>query len=81
MRQHYERLCRSARFLTFRSILLSIIIKNAIVELADALLEPDRDMWFRTTLFAIQGHWGEGTKSDLLSLLIIRASNFPTRST
>ena len=51
---------------TFRLILRSTIIKTAIVELANALLEPDRDMWFRTTLYAIQGHWGEGTVSDLV---------------
>jgi branched-chain amino acid aminotransferase len=66
MRQHYERLCRSARLLYLPLDFTFDHYANAIVELADALLEADRDMWFRTTLFAIHGHWGEGTKSDLV---------------
>lgn len=66
LRQHYERLCRSARLLYLPFDSTFDHYKNAIVELANALLEPDRDMWFRTTLFAIQGHWGEGTVSDLV---------------
>jgi branched-chain amino acid aminotransferase len=39
---------------------------DAIFELMGALLTPDKDMWARTTLFAIDGHWGEGTVSDLV---------------
>jgi branched-chain amino acid aminotransferase len=66
LRQHYERLRRSARLLYLPFDSTFDHYKNAIAELADALLEPDRDMWFRTTLFAIQGHWGEGTVADLV---------------
>ena len=66
LRQHYARLCRSARLLYLPFDFTFDYYKNAIVELADALLEPDRDMWFRTTLFAIEGHWGEGTATDLV---------------
>lgn len=66
LRQHYERLCRSARLLYLPFDFTFDYYKNAIVELADALLQPDRDMWFRTTLFAIEGHWGEGTVTDLV---------------
>jgi branched-chain amino acid aminotransferase len=34
--------------------------------LAGELLEQERDMWFRTTLYAVQGQWGEGTVVDLV---------------
>jgi branched-chain amino acid aminotransferase len=30
------------------------------------LVTPDRDMWARTTLYVIEGHWGEGTMADLV---------------
>jgi branched-chain amino acid aminotransferase len=66
LRHHYARICRSARLLYLPFDFTFDYYKNAIVELADALLEPDRDMWFRTTLFAIKGHWGEGTETDLV---------------
>lgn len=66
LRQHYERLQRSARLLYLPFDSTFDHYKNAINELADVLLEPDNDMWFRTTLFAIEGHWGEGTVGDLV---------------
>ncbi len=66
LRKHYDRLSRSARILYLPFDFSFDYFKNAIVELANALLEPDRDMWFRTTLFAIQGHWGQGTETDLV---------------
>ena len=64
--KHYERLCRSARLLhiPFETSLDEYC--KAIAELSEALLEPDRDMWFRTTLCAVEGHWGEGTVADLI---------------
>jgi branched-chain amino acid aminotransferase len=34
--------------------------------LAAELLVPDRDLWFRTTLYVTEGHWGEGTVADLI---------------
>ena len=34
--------------------------------LAGRLLVPDRDLWFRPTLYVTQGHWGEGTSADLV---------------
>ena len=34
--------------------------------LARALLTVDRDMWFRTTMYVVEGHWGEGTRADLV---------------
>lgn len=64
--RHYERLCRSAA-------LLHIPIRFTLDEylegfstLARVLLVPERDLWFRTTLYVTEGHWGEGTVADLV---------------
>ena len=66
LRHHYERLCRSARLLHIPFDATFEHYRDAILELAGELLEPDRDMWFRTTLYAIEGQWGEGTVADLV---------------
>jgi branched-chain amino acid aminotransferase len=66
LRQHYDRLRRSARLLHIPFESSFEHYRDAILKLADALLEPDRDMWFRTTLYAVEGHWGEGTLADLV---------------
>ena len=66
LRQHYERLRRSARLLHIPWECSYEEYCSSITELASVLLEPGRDMWFRTTLFAIEGHWGEGTVADLV---------------
>ncbi len=66
LRRHYERLCRSARLLHIPFGSTFEHYRGAIAELGGALLEPDRDMWFRTTLYAIEGQWGEGTVEDLV---------------
>lgn len=75
LRRHYERLQRSARLLYIPFDSTFDEYKAAITELGHALLEPESDMWFRTTLFAIEGHWGEGTVSDL----VITAYQHPQR--
>jgi branched-chain amino acid aminotransferase len=66
VRRHYERLRRSARLLYIPFDSSFEYYRDAILRLAGELLEPDRDMWFRTTLYAIEGQWGEGTVADLV---------------
>jgi branched-chain amino acid aminotransferase len=66
IRRHYERLRRSARLLYIPFNASFEYYRDAMLQLAGELLEPDRDMWFRTTLFAIEGQWGEGTVADLV---------------
>ena len=66
LERHYERLQRSARLLHIPFDTTFDQFQRAIGDLADALLAPERDMWFRTTLFAIEGHWGEDTRADLV---------------
>lgn len=72
-RRHYDRLMRSAK-------LLHIPIRFSYEEhlagfatLGRALLVPGRDLWFRTTLYVTEGHWGEGTVADLV------VTGFPQR--
>lgn len=66
VRQHYERLKRSARLLhiPFESSFEEYL--GAIDQLIGALANPEKDMWARTTLFVTDGHWGENTVSDLV---------------
>ena len=64
--RHYERLRRSARLLQIPFTTTFEHYQQALERLAEALLEPDHDMWFRTTLYAIEGHWGEDTAADLV---------------
>jgi branched-chain amino acid aminotransferase len=66
LRQHYERLRRSARLLHIPFDHTYEEYTSAIFELVRALCEPERDMWARTTLYVTDGHWGENTVADLV---------------
>lgn len=66
LRRHYDRLRRSARLLHIPCDATFEAYEHAIADLVGALLQPDREMWLRTTLFVTEGHWGEGTVSDLV---------------
>ena len=65
-RRHYERLCRSAKLLYLPCSVTYEEYVRAIDQLIGALAKPDRDLWARTTLFGVEGHWGENTVSDLI---------------
>jgi branched-chain amino acid aminotransferase len=66
LEQHFARLKRSARVLHIPFDTTLDEYAAAIDLLASALLERERDMWFRTTLFVTEGNWGEGTRGDLV---------------
>jgi len=66
LERHYKRLLRSAKLLHIPCQWTYKDFENAVFELMGALLTKEKDMWIRTTLFAIEGYWGEGTKSDLI---------------
>lgn len=66
VRQHYERLKRSARLLHIPCEYSFEEYLGAIDQLVGALANPERDMWARATLFVTDGHWGENTVSDLV---------------
>jgi branched-chain amino acid aminotransferase len=66
LRPHYERLKRSARLLHIPCDVDLNEFTRAICELSEALVQPDKEMWFRPTLFVTEGHWGENTAADLV---------------
>jgi branched-chain amino acid aminotransferase len=66
LKRHFDRLRRSARLLHIPCEWTYEEYQRAIFELIGALVEPERDMWARTTLYVTEGHWGEGTVADLV---------------
>jgi branched-chain amino acid aminotransferase len=66
-RRHYERLCRSARLFHIPVHFSYEDFLSWLAALAGELLVPERDLWFRPTLFVTKGHWGEGTEADLVT--------------
>jgi branched-chain amino acid aminotransferase len=64
--QHYERLRRSAAILHIPVDFSYEEYRDSCLDLARALLRVDRDMWFRTTMHVVEGHWGERTRADLV---------------
>lgn len=65
-RQHFLRLTRSAALLHIPVDFSYEEFRDSCLDLARALLTVERDMWFRTTLYVVEGHWGEGTRADLV---------------
>lgn len=65
-RRHYDRLVRSASLLHIPVSFSYEEYVEGLATLARALLVPEKDLWFRTTLYVTQGHWGEGTEADLV---------------
>lgn len=66
LKQHYERLLRSAKLLHIPWSFSYEEYRNSIFQLIGALASRKKDMWCRTTLFVVEGHWGEHTKADLV---------------
>jgi branched-chain amino acid aminotransferase len=66
LEQHYKRLLRSAKLLNIPCPWTLQQYEQAIFELMGTLLQKDRDMWIRTTLYVVEGSWGENTKADLV---------------
>jgi branched-chain amino acid aminotransferase len=77
LERHYERLCRSASLLHIPCKWTYEEYQSAIFELIGTLVTPDRDMWARTTLYVIEGHWGEGTMADLVVTAYHQAKHLP----
>lgn len=66
LEKHYKRLLRSAKLLHIPCPWTFEDYQQAVFSLMGSLLQPDKDMWARTTLYVTEGHWGEGTKADLV---------------
>lgn len=66
LRQHYERLRHSA-FIQHLPFEVSFeAYRDACAELAGKLLTKERDLWLRTTVYSVEGQWGEHTIADLV---------------
>jgi branched-chain amino acid aminotransferase len=66
LRQHYDRLVRSAKLLHIPVNVSFEDVRDACANLVRRLYSPEKDMWIRATLYVIEGHWGEGTVADLV---------------
>ena len=66
LRKHHARLARSARLLHIPLELDFDAFEQACFELAQALCEPENDLYIRATLFVVEGHYGHETVSDLV---------------
>ena len=65
-RRHYDRLCRSAALFHIPIRFSYEEFVAGLVTLGEQLLVPERDLWFRATLYVTTGHWGEGTVADMI---------------
>lgn len=66
LEKHYKRLIRSAKLLHIPFPMTFEQYEDAVFQLFGKLLANGKDMWARTTLYVTEGHWGEGTKADLV---------------
>ncbi len=66
LRAHYERLKRSALLQHLPFSMGYPEFTDACLAIVRKLLSQDRDLWIRPTLFAVEGHWGIDTATDLV---------------
>jgi branched-chain amino acid aminotransferase len=66
LRAHYDRLLRSARIMRMPFTMSFDEYEDACHSLLAKLAVPDQNMWLRTTLFIVEGHWGQGDVTDLV---------------
>ena len=63
---HFQRLNRSAMLQHLPFVMSFEEFRDACLSLVNKLLTRERDLWLRPTIFAIEGHWGLDTVSDLV---------------
>ena len=66
LHRHWRRLRRSARLLHIPFDMSFEDFEQVCHSLVHRLYEFGVNVWLRTTLFVVEGHWGEGTKADLV---------------
>jgi branched-chain amino acid aminotransferase len=64
--RHWRRLQRSARLLHIPFEMTLEDFEANCHALVAKLCRSDSDIWVRATLYVVDGHWGEGTVSDLV---------------
>ncbi len=66
IRSHYERLRRSARIMRMPFDMSFEDYETACHDLLARLAHPEKNMWLRTTLYLVGGHWGQDDVTDLV---------------
>lgn len=66
LREHYERLTRSARLQHLPFSTGYEEFRESCLTLVRKLLTTERDLWLRPTLFSVEGQWGADTVTDLV---------------
>jgi branched-chain amino acid aminotransferase len=66
LQRHYERMRRSARLLHIPVEFDYQEFLDACLAITRAELRQEKDLYIRATLFVVEGHYGEGTVSDLV---------------
>ena len=66
LRDHYDRLARSARIMRMPFVMSFEEYEDACHALLARLARPEMNMWLRTTLFLVGGHWGQDDVTDLV---------------
>ncbi len=66
MQEHFERLQRSAMLQYLPFTMSYPEYCEACSSLVRKLIDKNRDLWMRTTLFSMEGQWGEATVTDLV---------------
>jgi branched-chain amino acid aminotransferase len=66
LEKHYERMRRSAKLLHIPVDFSYEDFVGACLALTEAELRPEKDLYIRATLFVTAGHYGEGTRADLV---------------
>jgi len=79
LRAHYERLVNSARLMHLPFALPYEEFEHACALLVRKLCVPEKDLWIRPTVYAREGHWGEGTVSDLAITCYHQEKRLPGR--
>jgi branched-chain amino acid aminotransferase len=66
LERHYARLTRSASLLYIPVTFSYDEFESACFKLTRALYGPEKDLYIRATLFVVEGHYGAGTRADLV---------------
>jgi len=66
LEEHYQRLCRSALLQHLPMTMTFPQFRDACALLTVKLMNRERDLWLRPTLYSVEGHWGEGTVTDVV---------------
>ena len=73
--RHYARLRRSAALFEIPIDFTREDYVDACMALSRKLLTTEKDLWFRTTLYVVDGHWGEGTRADLVITAFLQSKD------